>query len=152
MLFKDLKPNYQVFFFDKDKLCVSTGKVVSVSAPRYMSTQASMVVDVTIEAGGITHTYTIPEASALTYANNLVLATSNESIVHEVQAMKSASEHHLSETERHRNVVDQCNALLEEIDTTFAERRRQDKRIEGIEEEVKNIGLQLREFINELKK
>lgn len=151
MLFKDLKPNYQIFFFDKEKLSVYTGKVISVSVPRYLPTQTAMVVDVTIEADGITHTYSIPETSSLTYANNLVLATSNESIVHEVQAMKTASEQHLAETERHRKVVEQCNALLEDIDTTFAEKRKQDKRIEGIETEVKNLGTLVREFINQYK-
>ncbi len=151
MLFKDLKPNYQVFFFDKDKLSVSSGKVVNVSPPRYMSTQTTMVVDVTIEADGITHTYSIPETSSLTYANNLALATSNESIVREVQAMKAASEQHLAETEHHRNIVERCNTLLEDIDTTFAEKRKQDKRIEGIETEVKNLGSLVREFINQYK-
>lgn len=152
MLFKDLKPNYQVFFFDKEKLIVTMGKVVSVSVPRYMPTQTAMVVDVTIEADGITHTYSIPETSSLTYANNLVLATSNESIVHEVQAMKTASEQHLAETDQHRKVVERCNTLLEEIDTTFAEKRKQDKRIEGIESEVKNLSAIVRDFINEFKK
>lgn len=151
MLFKDLKPNYQVTFFDKEKLNVYTGKVISVSAPRYMPTQTAMVVDVTIEADGITHTYSIPETSALTYANNLVLATSNDSIVHEVQAMKTASEQHLAETDHHRKVVERCNTLLEDIDTTFAEKRKQDKRIEGIESEVKNLGAMVREFINSFK-
>lgn len=151
MLFKDLKPNYQIFFFDKEKLSVFTGKVISVSVPRYMPTQTAMVVDVTIEAGDATQTYSIPESSTLTYANNLVLATSNESIVHEVQAMKTASEQHLAETDHHRKVVERCNTLLEDIDTTFAEKRKQDKRIEGIETEVKNLGTLVREFINQYK-
>lgn len=151
MLFRDIKPNYPVYFLDKDKVTAYEGKVVSASVPRYIPTQTSLVVDITIEANGATHTYTIPESSTLTYANNVVLSTDKDGILREVQAMKSASEHHLSETEHHREIVDSCNRLLEEIDTTFAEKRKQDKRIEGIETEVKSLGTLVREFINQYK-
>lgn len=151
MLFRDIKPNYPVYFLDKDNVTAYEGKVVSTSVPRYIPTQTSLVVDITIEANGATHTYTIPESSTLTYANNVVLSTDKDGILREVQAMKSASEHHLSETEHHREIVDSCNRLLEEIDTTFAEKRKQDKRIEGIETEVKNLGTLVREFINQYK-
>ncbi len=152
MLFRDIKPNYPVYFLDKDKVTAYEGKVVSASVPRYIPTQTSLVVDITIEANGITHTYTIPESSTLTYANNVVLSTDKDGILREVQAMKSASERHLSETEHHREVVDSCNRLLEEIDTTFAEKRKQDKRIEGIENEVKGLSAIVKEFINEFRK
>ena len=54
--------------------------------------------------------------------------------------------------ERHKQAVTNCNQLLEELNPAFAEKRAQDKRIEGIENEVKSLGAVLRDFINEFKK
>lgn len=159
MLFKDLKAGYPVYFLDKNETKYYQGKVISVAVPRYDSSQigisqqaTSLVVDITIEANGATRTYTIPETSTLTYAANIVLSTDKDGIVREVEAMKSASEEALSQVEIHKQTVINCNQLLEDLNPAFAEKRAQDKRIEGIENEVKSLGAVLRDFINEFKK
>lgn len=159
MLFKDLKAGYPVYFLDKNETKYYQGKVISVAVPRYDSSQigisqqaTSLVVDITIEANGATRTYTIPETSTLTYAANIVLSTDKDGIVREVEAMKSASEEALAKVEIHKQTVANCNQLLEELNPIFAEKRAQDKRIEGIENEVKSLGAVLRDFINEFKK
>lgn len=159
MLFKDLKAGYPVYFLDKNETKYYQGKVISVAVPRYDSSQigisqqaTSLVVDITIEANGATRTYTIPETSTLTYAANIVLSTDKDGIVREVEAMKSASEEALAKVEIHKQTVTNCNQLLEDLNPAFAEKRAQDKRIEGIENEVKSLGAVLRDFINEFKK
>lgn len=159
MLFKDLKAGYPVYFLDKNETKYYQGKVISVAVPRYDSSQigisqqaTSLVVDITIEANGATRTYTIPETSTLTYAANIVLSTDKDGIVREVEAMKSSSEEALAKVERHKQTVTNCNQLLEDLNPAFAEKRAQDKRIEGIENEVKSLGAVLRDFINEFKK
>lgn len=159
MLFKDLKTGYQVYFLDKETTSFYQGKVVSVAVPRYDAPQAfgtqhqsGLVVDVTIEANGTTKTYTIPETATITYAANLVLSTDKDGILREVEAMKSASEQALAQVDKHKETLTKCEALLEELNPAFAEKRAQDKRIEGIENEVKSLGAVLRDFINEFKK
>ena len=158
MQFKDLKTDYPVYFIDKNDTTYYQGKVVSVAVPRYdtpqpfsQGQQNGLVVDVTIEANGTTKTYTIPETSTITYAANLILSTDKEGLLREVEAMKSASEQALSQVDKHKNTIDKCNALLEELNPAFAEKRAQDKRIEGIENEVRNIGTMVRDLIKELK-
>lgn len=159
MLFKDLKSGYPVYFLDKGTTKYYQGKVISVAVPRYDSSQigisqqtTSLVVDVTIEADGTTRTYTIPETSTLTYAANLVLSTDKEGIIREVEAMKNASEEALTKVEQHKETVTKCNALLEDLNPAFAEKRAQDKRIESIESEVRSLGNIVKDFINEFKK
>ncbi len=159
MQFKDTKPGYPVHFLDKESMHHYQGKVISASAPRYdaprFNAQAPMptgtVVDITIDAEGQTRTYTIPESSSVTYAGQLVLSTDKDGILREVEALKSASEEALSKVDRHRTIVENCNTLIEELNPAFAEKREQDRRIEGIENEVRNISQQLREFIKEFK-
>lgn len=159
MLFKDSKQGYPIYILDKANVKVIQGKVISVSAPRVQPSQmgiypqtTSLVVDVTMESEGTTKTYTIPETSSLTYAGSLVLSTDKDGILREVQAMKSASEDALAKIGEHRNTLEQCNKVLEELDTTFAEKRKQDERIGSIETEVRSIGRQLRDFIEQFNK
>lgn len=160
MEFKDMKSGYAVHFFDKEAVKVYVGKVVSVAVPRYdapafgqmPSKPQGMVVDVTIEADGVAKTYTIPESSSVAYAGCLVLCTDKADIVREVEALKAASEDALGQMERHRDVVVRCSAVLEELNPAIAERKAQDKRIEGIEHEVKSLGRLVRDFIDEFKK
>ena len=80
------------------------------------------------------------------------MSTDKDGILREVEALKAASEEALSQVERHKQTVTNCNQLLEELNPAFAEKRAQDKRIEGIENEVKSLGAVLRDFINEFKK
>lgn len=160
MLFKDTKAGYPVYLLDKEQTKATQGKVISVSAPRVQTPQgttfapsltASLVVDVTIEAEGTTRTYTIPETSALVYAGLLVLSTDKEGILREVQALKTASEEALSKIAKHEQTIAGCNKVLEEWDTAFAEKRKTDERITGIETAVQNIGKQLKDFIDQFK-
>lgn len=84
--------------------------------------------------------------------NNDVLSTDKDGILREVEAIKAASEEALAQVEANKEKVTKCNQLLEELNPAFAEKRAQDKRIEGIETEVKSLGALVRDFINEFKK
>ena len=160
MLFKDIKTGYPIYFLDKENVRYYHGKAVSIAVPRYNNQMGTtygtqptgLVVDVTIEAEGATKTYTIPETSTITYAGSLALSTDKEGILREVEALKAVSEEALSKVDKHKQAVANCNTLLEELNPAFAEKRAQDKRIEGIENEVKSLSSIVKDFINEFKK
>ena len=162
MLFKDLKPGYPVYLLQKgDEIKALQGKVIKVSDPYFppvssgqmpsMST-TQRVVDVTLETDGVTNTYSIPETLSVTYANNLVLSTDRDGILRDVEAMKGQSEEVIRSVERHRSIIECCEKILEEWNPAFAEKKEQDKRISGLETEVKGLSKMISEFINEFKK
>lgn len=162
MLFKDLKPGYPVFLLRKgDEIKALQGKAIKVSDPYFPPAQigqmpsmstAQRVVDVTLEADGVTNTYSIPETLSVTYANNVVLSTDREGILRDVEAMKGQSEEVVRSVERHRSIIEGCEKILEEWNPAFAEKKEQDKRISVIESEVKGMKKMLTDFINEFKK
>ena len=148
MQYKDMKQGYPVYFFDKEAVKAYAGKVVSVAVPRYDAPKfgapaqpsTGMVVDVTIEAEGATRTYTIPEASAVTYAGALVLSTDRDGILREVESLKASATEALAKVDHYREALAKCDTILEELNPALAERREQDRRIGGIEAEVKSLG------------
>ena len=162
MLFKDMKPGYPVYMLQKgDGLKAMQGKTIKVSDPYFppapigqmpaMNT-TQRVVDVTLEAEGVTNTYSIPETLSVTYANNIVLSTDREGILREVESIKSRNDEELRLVDKRKEENEACVKILEEWNPAFAEKREQDKRISGIENEVKGMKQMLADFINEFKK
>lgn len=155
MLFKDLKNGYPVYFLDREVIKAYQGKVISISVPRYdmqnNNVNAPMVVDVTIDADGQTKTYTISENATTTYAGQIVLSTERDGIIREVEAMKAQKEDAIAQEEKNHEELSRMIILLEEWNPALAEKRKQDERINTIEQEVKNIGQQLKDFFSEFK-
>lgn len=156
LLFKDVKKGYPVYFFNREEVKAYQGRVVSVSAPRYdmqmNQTAAPMVVDVTIEEDGGTKTYTISENATITFAGNIALSTERDGIIREVEAIKAQREEAIEREKKNHEDLDKCVSILENWNPALAEKRRQDERINNIEQEVRSIGAQLQNFFAEMKK
>lgn len=155
--FKDIKQNYPVFILDKNELIIKQGKVVSVSFPHidtnmptYKPGTAQMVVDVTIEADGKSATYTIPESSYITYANNIVLSTDKSSLSNEVEAMKNSAEQVLESVEHNKMIVEKATSLLAELNPAYKEKQETEKRLSNVENSVSEIKNMLSEFIKKM--
>lgn len=161
MLFKDIKQNYSVFIFDKQKVECVQGKVLSVSLPRMQmpSSMTSMnqmgttpmVVDITVETNGRTATYTIPENLSVTYAGNLVLSTEREGVVREIEAMKNTAEQVLNSVERQKEIKEKTTELLVELNPVYKEKKDTEERFNKIENSVSEMKNMLSSFIREFK-
>ncbi len=163
MTFRDIRQGYNVYMFDKDSLTAYEGKVTSVSQPRFSQPQtgqpinytcqaAQMVIDVTIEANGQARTYEIPESSSMVNAAQLVLSVDRNGILREVEAVKSRSEEVLRDVEKHQKTIRSCNQIIEDWNPDFAEKRKQDERIAGLEGKMDKISEMLAAFLAEQKK
>ena len=179
MLFKDIKPNYNVFIFDKQEVKLSEGRVTNISFPYIRDTRNQnptglsnpyhinqmnneRVLDITIDIEGRSATYSIPENLSVAIANNLVISTDLEGITKEVQAMNNTSDQFLKtvdqQKEVHQNIFDRTNAILADIDPASKEKQAIDKRfisiessMSGLRDEVKGISRSIREFLDEFK-
>lgn len=165
MFFKDIKPNYPVYIFDKQTLEYIQGKVTSVSLPRLqqlynngvpslnsgITPNTSMVVDVTIDAGGRSATYSIPENSSITYAGNLVLSTECDGVVKEIEATHNLAEQALSMVERQKEIKEKTAALLVELNPVYKEKKNTEERFNKIENSVSEMKNMLSSFIREFK-
>lgn len=156
MIFKDIKSGYPVYILDRGKMEAVTGKVVGVSGPRYMQMQGiqqtQIVVDITIETDGVSQQYAIPESLSVTYSGDLVLSTDREGILREVEALKGKSVDIVNSIDKHKATIESCDRILQEWNPAFAERKKQEERITGLESKVDKISDMLSSFLSEFKK
>lgn len=141
MTFKELKQGYPVYILDKEKLTVKQGKVVNASFPRIDNQPSGrqMVVDVTIDANGKNAVYTMPEDSAVVYANNLVLSTDQHCLTVEVEKMKADAERILSTVDMQKEIVEVADDLLAQLNPSFREKRETEQRFEKIESRLDKL-------------
>lgn len=160
MTFKEIKTGYPTYHLNRSTVQVSQGKVKDASPahvqqsnpmqPSMFSPTQPMVVDITIEEGGTTKTYTIPENLDTTYAGDMVISTSRENIIREVEAMKARSEEAIAQQSHHKEVIGKCDTILTEWNPAFKEKKQTEERFGKIEDQIADIGKMVKTLIDKL--
>ena len=157
MLFKDLKQRYAVFILNKTELKTQQAKVIAVGQPYFptvgtkpQTAGAVRMVDVTLEASGVTKTYVIPEHLTLTYEGDNVLTTDKTLLLNEVRALKSQSDEIVASCERNKERSAKCDELIAELDSDYRERIKSEQRVTAIEKKVDDLAGKIDSFINKL--
>lgn len=181
MIFKDIKPNYNVFILNKQDITLTEGRITNVSFPylrdtRNQNPSNSMptpyspmnlmnnerVLDITIDISGRSATYSIPENLSVAVANHLVISTDIEGITKELQAMNNNSDQFLKtvdhQKEVHQSIFDKTSKILADIDPASKEKQAINTRFSKIESnmddmrtDIRDMSNSIRDFINEFK-
>ena len=156
MLFKDLKIGYPVYIFHKDgEKRITQGKVTAISPSRLPQTPSiqtmQLVVDVTIDDGGSSRTYTIPDNTSVTYTNGLVLSTDREGVIREVEILRNQCAEELAKIEEYRKSVSECEKILTEWNPVFREKRETEERFSKLETSMSDLKSMMSGLIKELR-
>lgn len=146
-MFSDLKKGFQVHTLDTNEVPkYAIGKVVAVSEPRYMppspgnyAPMQGRVVDLTVEVDGETKTYTVPESQNVAKAMGITLSTGIEAVMNELNAIKRNSQEVLDSVGFNKKKIEVCDQIMEDINPAFKQTREQDKKIAGIESQVREL-------------
>lgn len=167
MVFKNLKPGYPVYMFDRSQVEAREGKVVNVSDPHFMDSKnmgmgtfnafqtppsSEMVVDVMIESNGITKSYVFKEGAEVGYNGNLVVASSKELMLQEVEALKNQCRQIISQAPKCKENEEKCDAIITEFNPSVREKEETERRFSKIEKSMSEMKDMLSNFISELKK
>ena len=137
MTFKELQPNYLVYYLDKAEPKYYEAKVVSMSQPRFenkLGQAAQMVQDLTLDNNGCKTTYVVPENASRVYGSNFVLSTNKEDIIAEVRAIRNSSESVIKSIEHHKSLLQKCDDLLNTLDSSFKEKKEYETRFSKLED------------------
>lgn len=160
-MFSSLRVNSQLYVLHKDTLTVDIGNVVSVSAPtpkfpvtNFMNPQEYIVdIVVAIKDNNITFSklpanLDIADQGA---AGNIIIATSKEAINSEIQGLKQKSQSILNSLEYHKQVIDKCDKLLQDLNPEFAEQRQQKEEIDTLKTQMSEMMGSIKELMTQLK-
>ena len=156
MLFKDLKIGYPVYIFHKEgEKRITQGKVTAISPSRLPQTPSlqtmQMVVDVTIDDGGSSRTYAIPDNTSVTYTNGLVLSTDRDGVIREVEILRNQCAEELAKIEEYRKSVSECEKILTEWNPVFREKRETEERFSKLETSMSDLKSMMSGLIKELR-
>lgn len=172
MLFKDIKQNFPVYILDKTSVELTKCKVTGTTFPRpdnnfnvpngnygtvvpqlNQNNGPRMVIDLTIEAGGRSATYTVSENASVNYAGNLVIATEPSLLSSEVEAIKNSAEQALApeRLEQLKQSLEKSTSLLSELNPTFRQQQEYDTRFKSLEGSVDELKDMMKNFIKEFK-
>ena len=110
-----------------------------------------MVVDVTIDDGGSSRTYAIPDNTSVTYTNGLVLSTDREGVIREVEILKNQCADELAKVEEYRKSVCECEKILSEWNPAFREKRETEERFSKLETSMSDLKSMMSGLIKELR-
>lgn len=149
MQFKDIKQGQSVFILDKSEMAISQGKVINNvyhvdSNNNYGSsvfTQQSNTIcrDVTIETGGKSSIYVIPESLETTKAGNIVLSTSSEALIKEVNAICNDAKEKLANRDYYQMVIDKTPELLVTLNPALKKEQETETRLKAVEGSVQEV-------------
>jgi len=172
ILFKNLTQGGLVYVLAKyeDKIQYHEGSIVSVGRPRVElpdykdQTQITTlpttrnVIDVTYTVDGKNYTDVADENTNLFSTNKIgkiaLVTTEKDNILRELRATLTSSKNYIKEAEtevpRQRERIKQCEALIAEHDTEFAERQKMDERIDKLEKSNTETNELLRQLLKKL--
>lgn len=152
MLFKDLKSGYPVYIFDRSEIKMTQGRTLKVGMPYVdVYNPSEMVLDVEIENGCNTKTFTFKVNSDVGYANNLIISTFKEVVLRDIEVMRTQSEDELLKRERHEEIVSKCTAILNEHNPSFKDKKETEERFSKLEESVGELKVLIKTLSDNLK-
>ena len=163
-MFQNLRQNSQIYIFHKgDKPYMELGYVTSVSQPKPKYgltpnfTQAQeMVVDLTAKVNGIISNYNMLLAQAdiadtFTGAESIVITDNREAMNAEVVALKQKSQDALNSIDTHKQIIIQCESILNDLNPEYAEKQQQQTEINLLKTQMQDVSATLSSLTNLIK-
>lgn len=140
MMFKELKAGYPVYLFDRASLAYEQAKVMNVLPNYNVGNYGKMEVNITIQTkDGKQNTYSVADTEQSAYAGNLLVSTSKECVINEINALRNNSDEILQNVDSHKRIVKECDKLLAELDTGFRDKKNTERRLDTLEQTMQEI-------------
>lgn len=142
MNFKELKVGHEVFAVDLNKVEVYKGKVTVDATLPHTDPKfgiAQLVVDVVVDVNGESKTYVLPADNDSAYPQNMVVTTSRDVVLREIEAKKNTCQQNLSMMDYYKECVEKCDKRIAEYNPAFREKQEIEERFSRIEQGQEKI-------------
>ncbi|MCQ2350264.1 MAG: hypothetical protein MJZ98_07310 [Paludibacteraceae bacterium] len=157
-MFGNLRGSAPLFVLHKQDPRVEIGEVISVSQPQPQYNVAyqnglmqppKTCVDVRIKVNDQTiDLQKLPSEQSIADCNGMVVSENKDAIINEVAAMAKISQSVLDSMDRHRDIVERCNQLLEELNPEVRREAERTKELNDLRSEVADLKGMLAQLLN----
>lgn len=163
-MFQNLRKGQNIYVLYKNDPRIEIGEVDSVGLPtpqfaptqyqQYQSPVQKNCIDVKVKLNNqIIDLQKLPaEGSIADFGSNgMVVSTSKDAILQEIELMRTNSQKILDSVDRHKQNVEQCTRLIEELNPHLRQEAELRKQIETLTSELSSVKSQLSEVLNNQK-
>ena len=163
-MFQNLRKGQNIYVLYKNDPRIEIGEVDSVGIPtpqfaanQYQQYQPPMqknCIDIKVKLNDqIIDLQKLPaEGSIADFGSNgMVISTNKDAILQEIELMRTNSQKILDSVERHKQNVEQCTRLIEELNPHLKREAELRKQIETLTSELSSVKTQLSEVLNNQK-
>lgn len=160
-MFSNLRINSQIYLLHKDNVTLDVGTVTNITQPvpkfpvtNFINPQ-EYVVDLTIKVKDSDITLQKLPAN-LDIADqgingNLVITTSKEAMNAEIESLKQRSVNIINSIDCHKNIIQECDKLLQELNPEYAEQRLQKQEIDNLKTQMSEMMSSMKELMIQMK-
>lgn len=153
MIFRDLKAGFPIYLFDRASRKFKQGKVTTNPCPDFENGKQNVMaampgmpnygarnVKVNVQTeDGKQSIYSVVDTEQTAYSDTLVISSSKESIINEVNALKNQANDIINKMPDFKQTVKDCDQLLSELDTSFRDQQRTNQRLDNMENKLDEI-------------
>lgn len=148
ILFKDTKEGQNIYMFNRQTAEFMVGSVSSApTLPHYVPNQAVLMTDISIKSEGSTKNYSIPENLTVTYAGDWCLATEQQDLLREVEALEIQAEKQINDVPRLEEVREKCKKLKLDLNPQLRQHQETEERLNRMEKNMEDITSMFKTFM-----
>lgn len=157
-MFSNLRSGAPLYVLHRNEPRVEVGEVMSVSQPtpqfsatynNGMLTPPKMYVDVRIKVGEQTiDLQKLQSDMSVADCNGMVVSETKDAIVNEVAALAKMSQSVLDSVDRHKDIVEKCGVLMEELNPDVKREAERAKEMNDLRSEVADLKGMLAQLLN----
>lgn len=160
-MFSTLRTGTPIYLLHKQEPRLEMAEVVSHSEPMpiypnsyptgLMPQKMSVDVDVRINGQDV-KLQKLPSDAVIADCNGMVVAETKDAIINEVMAMSKCSQAIIDSIEHHKDVLERCSAIIEELSPEAKREAERNKEIENLKGEIGELKGMLSQLLTKKKK
>lgn len=142
MVFKDCKVGNTLYALNRNTVAVKKMLISNVTAPHIeskLNNPCQLMVDITVNADGMSMTYVVPEGVCSTLYDCNVISCDKDCLLNEIRGIKGECEHNINTIDETKLKLERCNAAIAELDDAFREKQQNDARLSKLEMMVQSL-------------
>lgn len=153
-MFSALRQGSVLYILEKgSNPTLKIGTVVGITYPTNNFLMNGSTIDINVKVGDQNMDFkNVPSAQSVTSYNNAIITETKELMSNEVDNMLQSSKSVVDSIEYHKNIIEQCEKILKDLNPRFAKEKERDEDITNLKNKMGGIESKMEQILTLLQK